>query len=208
MLPGMKTHANCIRFCPYLLKLKPQPDDKQALIELPYRLVFAVATIDHVIIYSTQSVHPLAVIKNLHYDSINDLAWMKNKILMVASSDGYCSFIKIEEEIIGEILEPDAEAVPEFFREHFKILEQVNFERKVEEANRNKQTSFTKIAFKSKKPAPQSNALEAPSASKKEQIDSTVLTSHGREVMKMEDNKDSWCGPDNSALNQDVQMKD
>ena len=53
MLPGMKTHANCIRFCPYLLKLQAQPEDKKALIDLPYRLVFAVATIDHVIIYTT-----------------------------------------------------------------------------------------------------------------------------------------------------------
>ena len=45
MLPGIKTHANCIRFCPLLLKLKENVDGP-AILDLPYRLVFAVATID------------------------------------------------------------------------------------------------------------------------------------------------------------------
>jgi chromatin assembly factor 1 subunit B len=46
MLPGIKTHANCIRFCPYLLKLQEQTPNVPALLDLPYRIVFAVATID------------------------------------------------------------------------------------------------------------------------------------------------------------------
>jgi chromatin assembly factor 1 subunit B len=100
--------------------------------------VFAVATIDNVIIYTSQSVHPIAVIKNLHYDSINDLAWVKNKMLTVASSDGYCSFIAMDKDLIGEILPHDSESMPALFEEHYKNLEEVFFERKVEEASRNK----------------------------------------------------------------------
>jgi hypothetical protein len=92
------------------------------------------------------------VIKNLHYDSINDLAWLKNKILMVASSDGYCSFIKMDEQVIGEMIPAHSEEIPEFFQDYYKNLSEVNFEKKVDEANRGKQTSFTKISFKSKKP--------------------------------------------------------
>lgn len=50
------------------------------------------------IIYSTDSIYPIAVIGNIHYASINDLSWMINPAtnemcLIVASSDGYCSII-------------------------------------------------------------------------------------------------------------------
>jgi chromatin assembly factor 1 subunit B len=94
MLPGITTHANCIRFCPYLTKLKElTSEDPTPMINLPYRMTFAIGTIDHVIIYSTQSIYPIAVVKNLHYDTINDLAWMHTNLLLVASSDGFCSFI-------------------------------------------------------------------------------------------------------------------
>lgn len=133
MLPGIKTHANCIRFCPLLLQLQPDlnSDENPALIDLPYRLVFAVATIDNVLIYTTQSIHPLMVIKNLHYDSINDLSWMNHKMLMVASSDGYCSFIKMDPSLIGEPLPPTSELIPEALVEHYTTLSGVNFDQKV-----------------------------------------------------------------------------
>ena len=94
MLPGITTHANCIRFCPYLLKLKEVKEgDPPAMLSIQYRMVFAIGTIDHVIIYSTQSIYPIAVVKNLHYDTINDLAWASTNLLLIASSDGFCSFI-------------------------------------------------------------------------------------------------------------------
>ena len=64
-------------------------------------MVFAVATIDQVIIYSTQSVLPLAIVEGLHYDSINDLSWQGHELLVIASSDGFCSFIKLEQSLIG-----------------------------------------------------------------------------------------------------------
>ena len=199
MLPGMKTHANCIRFCPYLLKLKPQPEDQTALIDLPYRMVFAVATIDNAIIYSTQSTVPIAVIKNLHYDSINDMTWVMNHMLMVASSDGYVSFITMDEQVIGEILPPHSEAMPEVFKEHYTALQQLSFQYKVEEANLNKQTSFQKISFKSRKQALTSN-------------NDQIYSKNGPVTLKADDQKDSWCGPDrhtsNIPKNSDTEMRE
>ena len=123
MLPGITTHANVIRFCPYLLKLKELTDeDPTPLINLPYRMVFAVATIDNVLIYTTQSTYPIAVIKNLHYDSINDLSWVFNNILCIASSDGFCSFLQFEPGVIGEMLPLDSELIPDYLREHYTNL--------------------------------------------------------------------------------------
>jgi hypothetical protein len=91
-----------------------------------------------VLVYTTQSTIPIAVIKNLHYDSINDMAWMKNKVLSIASSDGYCSFIRLDESVIGSILSPDSEAMPESLKEHYEQLNQVSFELKVKTSLANK----------------------------------------------------------------------
>jgi chromatin assembly factor 1 subunit B len=133
MLPGMKTHANCIRFCPLLLELKEQKEGgPPALIDLPYRMAFAVATIDHVLIYTTQSIYPMAVLRNLHYDSINDLAWIGQHMLMSCSSDGFCSFIKIDMDVIGVPLPNDSEKIPENLRTHYKELSEVSFKKSVD----------------------------------------------------------------------------
>ena len=94
MLPGIKSHATCIRFSPYLYKLKErQDDDPPAMLALPYRMLFAVATIDNILLYQTQSIMPIAILKSIHYDSINDMSWMGSSLLMAASSDGFCSFL-------------------------------------------------------------------------------------------------------------------
>lgn len=48
MLPGISTHATCIKFNPYFYKKinQQQSSDNPPLIDLPYRMVFAVATLD------------------------------------------------------------------------------------------------------------------------------------------------------------------
>ena len=109
---------------------------------MPYRILFAVASIDQVMIYSTQSILPIAVIGNIHYDTINDMAWMGNKMLAVASSDGFCSFIKIDSELTGYALPDDSEAIPEPYREYYKSLGQVNFQTNLELALQNKNLGF------------------------------------------------------------------
>lgn len=49
------------------------------------------------IIYSTESITPIAVVGNVHYASINDLAWEVNRKLVVCSSDGFCSVVSFED---------------------------------------------------------------------------------------------------------------
>ena len=81
MLPGIKSHATCIKFNPYFYRKKNEEytPENPPLIELPYRMVFSVATMDQVLIYSTESIYPMAVIGNIHYACINDMAWNGNK---------------------------------------------------------------------------------------------------------------------------------
>jgi chromatin assembly factor 1 subunit B len=79
MLPGIKSYATCIKFSPYLYKKQVTNNfnpERPPLLDLPYRLVFAVATVDQVLIYSTECVYPLAVVGNIHYASINDMTWI------------------------------------------------------------------------------------------------------------------------------------
>ena len=116
MLPGIKNHATCIRFCPYLFKLK---NSDQGILNLPYRILFAVGTIDHLLIYSTESTMPVAIVKNIHLDSINDIAWMGDSLIIVASSDGFCSFIQLQRDLVGERLQFDSPLMPEKLKEFY-----------------------------------------------------------------------------------------
>lgn len=45
------------------------------LFDLPYRILFAVATQDSVILYDTQQPMPIAYWSSYHYASITDIAW-------------------------------------------------------------------------------------------------------------------------------------
>lgn len=47
-----------------------------AAFSLPYRMVYAVATQDAVLIYDTQQQTPLCVVSNLHYAAFTDLTWL------------------------------------------------------------------------------------------------------------------------------------
>lgn len=77
-----------VKFCPLLFQ-----KESQGLFELEYKMVFALATIDQVIIYSTESTTPMAVFGNMHFASITDLSFKKDQVLGVSSCDGFCSFI-------------------------------------------------------------------------------------------------------------------
>jgi hypothetical protein len=70
------------------------PEDKP-FIDLPYITVWAVITIEQVLIYSTRSVYPCAKIDNIHYEALTDLAWSGDK-LVVCSQDGYCTLIDFD----------------------------------------------------------------------------------------------------------------
>jgi chromatin assembly factor 1 subunit B len=51
-----------------------------------------------VLVYNTESIYPMAVIGNIHYQSINDMAWDGNRKLVICSSDGFCSVATFEGE--------------------------------------------------------------------------------------------------------------
>lgn len=46
-----------------------------SVFKLPYRMMFAVATQDTVVLYDTQQAGPIAMFANLHYASFTDVAW-------------------------------------------------------------------------------------------------------------------------------------
>lgn len=109
-------------------------------------------------IYSSESTYPLSVIGNAHYATINDLTWVHSRDgqikLIVASSDGFLSFVNFDLQsngltILGERLATPE--VPEKLRGIYEALDSVNFKRYEAEARENsRKTQFKQVAFKSK----------------------------------------------------------
>ncbi|KAI0539613.1 WD40 repeat-like protein [Xylaria digitata] len=77
---------------------------------LPYRMVYAVATQDAVLLYDTQQTTPICVVSNLHLATFTDLAWSSDgSTLLISSSDGFCSTLsfapgELGQEYKGELL--------------------------------------------------------------------------------------------------------
>lgn len=86
-----------------LFKLE-NPKECPPIIPLPYRMVFAIATRSSVYFYDTQQKTPFAVVSNIHYARLTDLAWSEDgEILVVSSTDGFCSIIAFEKGELGEV---------------------------------------------------------------------------------------------------------
>uniref|UniRef100_A0A1B6D4T7 CAF1B/HIR1 beta-propeller domain-containing protein n=1 Tax=Clastoptera arizonana TaxID=38151 RepID=A0A1B6D4T7_9HEMI len=102
-LPSMNQYTVVARCCPTLFTLRPMTND-QPLFDLQYRIVIAVATQRSVLLYDTQHAAPIALITNIHYTRITDLTWSSDgKILVISSTDGYCSFITFTEGELGDL---------------------------------------------------------------------------------------------------------
>lgn len=72
------------------------------LFDLPYRMVFGVATEDSLLLYDTQQSIPFGLISNIHYHQLSDVTWSPDgRILAVSSTDGYCSFVTFEPGELG-----------------------------------------------------------------------------------------------------------
>lgn len=56
-------------------KEKEKASPAGSLFALPYRLLYAVACKESVLLYDTQQSGPLAIISGLHYDEFTDIAW-------------------------------------------------------------------------------------------------------------------------------------
>lgn len=48
----------------------------RSFIKLDYRIVFAIATVDSVVVYDTQHLHPLAYMGDMHYANMTDVTCM------------------------------------------------------------------------------------------------------------------------------------
>ncbi|RUS85970.1 hypothetical protein EGW08_006240 [Elysia chlorotica] len=81
---------------------QPEWERKKSLFCLPYRMVFAVATEDSILIYDTQQTLPVGLLKNIHYHQISDLSWSRDgRALIVSSTDGFCTVVTFEENELG-----------------------------------------------------------------------------------------------------------
>ncbi|KAL4796588.1 WD40-repeat-containing domain protein [Aspergillus venezuelensis] len=73
------------------------------VFSLPYRVVYAVATQDAVMVYDTQQQAPLCVVSNLHFATFTDLTWSSDGLtLMMSSSDGFCSTVSFTPGELGQ----------------------------------------------------------------------------------------------------------
>jgi chromatin assembly factor 1 subunit B len=107
-----------VRCNPLVYELKKGPEGSPSpvpWVALPYRMVFAVATMNAVIVYDTQHPAPIALIRNLHFANLTDVSWSpEGNMLLMSSTDGYCSVAVFED---GELGTPVVgEARPEAMR--------------------------------------------------------------------------------------------
>ncbi|KAH8112858.1 WD40 repeat-like protein [Phellopilus nigrolimitatus] len=69
-----------------------------SVFALPYRMLFAVATMDAITIHDTQQAGPVALLTKLHYDEFTDMAWSPDgQCLMLTSRDGYCTLVVFDQ---------------------------------------------------------------------------------------------------------------
>lgn len=102
ILPSLDEPTIAIRCCPVYFELRK--DGPTPMIALPYRIIFAVATQHSILIYDTQQISPIAVISNIHYTRLTDIAWSSDgHILVVSSTDGYCSIIHFSKNELGHV---------------------------------------------------------------------------------------------------------
>ncbi|OBZ76348.1 putative WD repeat-containing protein C26H5.03 [Grifola frondosa] len=74
------------------------PTPSVSVFALPYRMLYAVATMDTVAIYDTQQAGPVCLLTKLHYDEFTDITWSPDgQCLMISSRDGYCTIVVFDE---------------------------------------------------------------------------------------------------------------
>ncbi|XP_074295554.1 chromatin assembly factor 1 subunit FAS2-like [Silene latifolia] len=99
-LPGASKPVIAVRFCPLAFSLRGS--NSAGFFKLPYRFIFAVATLNSLYIYDTECVAPLAVLAGLHYAAITDITWSPNgKYLALSSQDGYCTLVEFHNDELG-----------------------------------------------------------------------------------------------------------
>ncbi|KAG1686662.1 hypothetical protein DVH05_006392 [Phytophthora capsici] len=107
-LPGQEKASLAVRCSPLLYELRRKDDQDESfqvpnLFKTKYRSVFAVITLDAVVVYDTQQSHPICTVKGLHYADLTDATWTADgQTLSISSTDGYISFIQFEDGFFGK----------------------------------------------------------------------------------------------------------
>ncbi|KAK4238110.1 WD40-repeat-containing domain protein [Achaetomium macrosporum] len=94
-----------------------QEPGPKSVFALPYRMVYAVATQDSVLLYDTQQHTPICIVSNLHCATFTDLTWSSDGLtLLISSSDGFCSTLSFAPGELGTVytgeLGPPKHTVP------------------------------------------------------------------------------------------------
>uniref|UniRef100_A0A8C2ZRI3 Chromatin assembly factor 1 subunit B n=1 Tax=Cyclopterus lumpus TaxID=8103 RepID=A0A8C2ZRI3_CYCLU len=104
-LPCPTKATLAVRCCPVYFELRTKTEEAQVLpdvYQLPYRMVFAVASEDSIFLYDTQQTIPFGLVSNIHYHTLSDLTWSRDgSFLAVSSTDGYCSFLSFSPGELG-----------------------------------------------------------------------------------------------------------
>ncbi|KAF7663054.1 hypothetical protein LDENG_00219550 [Lucifuga dentata] len=107
-LPSPAKATLAVRCCPVYFELRTKKGEDGSVqtlpnvFQLPYRMVFAVASEDSVFLYDTQQTLPFGLVSNIHYHTLSDLAWSRDgSFLAVSSTDGYCSFLSFSPGELG-----------------------------------------------------------------------------------------------------------
>jgi chromatin assembly factor 1 subunit B len=111
MLPTLDKSSTVVRFCPILFNKDTKEEGSPELLDLPYKMVFAIGTLDSLYIYDTQDIVPKYAVTNIHFQPITDLAWKGSSILAASSSDGYITFCVFEKDELGK--PADSTTLPE-----------------------------------------------------------------------------------------------
>ena len=108
-VPAQSKPVVSARFCPVLFQRDTSDDRSPKPFEiLPYKMVYAVATTDSVMLYDTVTSLPIAAFCQIHFDSITDIAWSKEgSYLAISSRDCFCSIISFEKGELGVEIDPN-----------------------------------------------------------------------------------------------------
>lgn len=104
VIPSADHFTTAVRCCPTIFKLRDHKENCPPMIDLPYRMVYAVASKTSVYLYDTQQRLPFGSISNIHYSRLTDITWSNDgKILIASSFDGFCTLIAFEDGELGEV---------------------------------------------------------------------------------------------------------
>ncbi|XP_066926950.1 chromatin assembly factor 1 subunit B-like [Clytia hemisphaerica] len=175
-LPGTKKATVAIRCSPICYELmedkekNPELQENNDHFKIPYRMIYAVVSLDAVTLYDTQHSMPIGYCANMHYASLTDATWSSDgRLLVISSTDGYCSFIKFDE---GELGTPITFDPIEYQDTQLKIRAAQRKEAKKKESEqRRKEKAEEKAAKKAEEKAAAAALLASSQATSSQNLD-------------------------------------